>query len=358
MLLILLIFLLICSSSLELFFEKKTSKLFYVLVTIIALVEGIRWYSGVDFYMYYNSYQKILDSVQELHNKRYDIGYYYLSFGFKKIGVPYTFFLVFIAFLSVGLHAQFIKKYTPFPILALLVNFVCLIGFLGNNRQQIALALVVFGTHYLLSEKRIIFLMFVMLASLFHFTALPLVIFVFLDKEIKIKYWLLLLVFVLLTLTLPYEKYLYHILTRYKEDVPFLHERFSAYKRTNILDLDAIRISLGGVRRLLPICLLLYFKKEFIERKGYFFFLNISIFALLFYVWANFNFIYLLGRFTIYLTIYECIVYSWGAILIVNRAKQVVLVGQLLFYIFCIFLFYKGISIYPDLFMPYKTIFN
>lgn len=355
--LILLLLLLSCFVFFEISFKDISMKFYYGLIVLIALVEGIRWYSGVDFFMYYNSYQKLLNITEEFHNKRYDFLYFYFSKFFKITGFHYTFFLLVISLVCWLLQGRFIEKYTRFPILALTINFVCLIGFLGNNRQLIALSLVFFATHFLINGKKLIFSLFVLLASGFHFTSIVLLIFLFLNQEISFKKWFLFAFLVVLTCFLPFEDIVLKCLQQQDGFFYFLKERFTAYKKLNKDNIDFVFFGLGFLRKCLPILILLLFRLRLKELKGYTFFLNVSILSLLIYVWSNFSFTYLLGRFTIYFSIYECIIYSWVPLLLVDQKQKIKLITFILFSFFYVVLFFKGISSYYELFIPYRTIF-
>lgn len=355
--LFLLLFILVGFVFFEIYSKEKSSKFYYRLIILVAFVEGIRWYSGVDFFMYYNSYQKVLDISTEMHNNRYDVLYLYLSKFFKIVGLHYTFFLLFISFLGLFLQSGFIIKFTSFPIHALLINFVCLIGFLGNNRQFIALSIVFYATHFLINGKKNIFIVLLILASGFHFTAIFLVIFLFLDKEISLKKWFFCTLLVLLTCFIPLKEIVLNYLQDYERFFPFLKERFFAYESFNYNDIDWKRFTLGIIRKIFVVAFLLLFKERLNKLRGYTFLLNISILSALIYLWANFNFTYLLGRFIIYFSIYECVIYSWIGFLFIGKKPVIKYVTLVLFSFFWIFLFFKGIELYPDLFIPYKTIF-
>ncbi|SHJ00870.1 EpsG family protein [Flavobacterium terrae] len=354
MVLILLFFVLIFFSYREIFFEKNNLLFFYLLAFIVAIIDGLRWNSGVDFQMYHNSYTKLFNSV-DLHNGRYDFLYLLLTKLFKILNLHYTFFLLGISLFTTFLYVFTIKKFTQYPIFALLCFFVNIIGFWGNNRQLIALGIVFFSIQFLIKRKYLLFVTCVLIASGFHFTAIMMLFLPICNMEFKRHDLLALVVFGLLSFSILSEKNLLWFFEINKDYFPHFHERFNSYKKINHIQIDPVFLILGIARKLLPVCFLFYFRKSFSKLDGYHFFLNISILSLVVYLWVKFNFVYLAGRFTIYFSIYECIIYSWfGYIVLKSNSKRILF---LFFVIFFGFVFWKSISLYPHLFVPYNTIF-
>ncbi|MCL9809120.1 EpsG family protein [Flavobacterium luminosum] len=356
--LILLLLFLILFSALELH-KKQTFPLLvlFLLSSLAAFIEGIRWYSGTDFFMYYNSYEKVLNATTEPHNTRYEFCYLYLTKGFKILNIPYTLFLLFLSFFSVLLYSNTIRKFTIYPLTGLLVYFVSIIGFWGSNRQLIAMAIVFFGMNYLMEKKYIKFIVLVLLASCFHTTAITMLFLLLLVHKIDFKKWMILGGGVILLSFLPLESIVIRLLDFNSSFFPYFKERFIVYSQFNEAKVDFFKNLLGLIRKAMPIVFLILFKNKLQHLKGYVFFLNISIVSFLVFFLASLNFTYLLGRFTIYFSIYECIIYSWIGYIVLDKDKWIKYSSLSLFYFFCVFSFFRSLKLYQELFIPYKTIF-
>ncbi|MES2812653.1 MAG: EpsG family protein [Bacteroidota bacterium] len=332
-----------------------SSSFLYTLLLSLVLLEGLRWYSGTDFLMYYTSYQEVLNPITEFHNKRYDVFYVWTMTLFKSLHIDYTFFLIFLSSVTAFLYGWSLKKFTDFPILALLVLFVSLIGFLGSNRQLIALALVFFGSQFVVSKKYWLYILTVFVAMGFHFTAIIMLPLVFFNREINLKKWGGFLLLVFLIGLLPLRDFFLFFLNDNDAIFPFLSERFNSYLKAHNSIASPLQLVLGVLRKLTPVLIVLYFKNQLKERTGYHLFLNIGFLSIALYFFLGVTFPFLLGRLTIYYSVFECILYSWiGYLFVKQKQNQMAL---LLFFAFCVFLFIKGISLYPELFIPYKTRF-
>lgn len=326
----------------------------YTLLISLVILEGLRWYSGTDFLMYYTSYEQVLNPVAEFHNTRYDVFYVWLMILFKSLQIDYTFFLLFLSSLTVFFYGWTIKKYTHFPIFALFVLFVSLIGFWGSNRQLLALSLVFFGSQFIISKKYWLYILIVLVAMGFHFTAIIMLPVVFFNREINLKKWAGILLLILLVGLLPLEDFLLFFLN-HNHNETFLAERFNSYLKWYKANVSPLQIVLGVLRKLMPIFIAVYFRDQLKEKTGYSLFVNIGFLSIALYLFLGLTFPFLLGRLTIYYSVFECIIYSWiGYVFVKQKQNQMAL---LLFFAFCIFLFIKGISLYPELFIPYKTRF-
>ena len=120
-------------------------------------------------------------------------------------------------------------------------------------------------------------------------------------------------------------------------------------------DYNFINLIMGLSRRVLPIGLLLFYRKQLEKFKAYNLFLNTSFLSLFFYLIGFFGVQLLLGRFTIYFTIFECIIYSWIICIYTNTRYEKLVYPFFLIYAFFIML--SSIKAYPELFIPYKTVF-
>jgi len=160
--------------------------IFWFLVVTLILFAGLRRV-GADF----ENYEIIYDVLAE-DSSWSDWRVITLEPGFKSLMVmlKYTnfqFSLLVCAFLGVTLKAKFISKYSPYPILSLVIYFSSLfiIKEMGQIRNGIAMGIVLWSFDALIQQKKTRFLFLTFLAILFHWSAfcvLPL--FFFGDKKI------------------------------------------------------------------------------------------------------------------------------------------------------------------------------
>jgi len=155
--------------------EARFRKLAVWLVGIIfALIIGFRYEVGGDWERYFIVYRYLLesDSFFEVFLGR-DIGFeflYWLSFHlFSNI---YFVNLICAIFFIAGLIRLCLSM--PLPWLALLVSvpFLIVVVSMGYTRQAAAVGLFMWGLVSLMRERKLSFYLFVIFASLFHYTVL------------------------------------------------------------------------------------------------------------------------------------------------------------------------------------------
>lgn len=191
------IFALVEQSSVD---QKRKNVLFFISYLMLMLTAGLRYETGGDW----TSYTQIFTTIEPIDevlsgNRQYfdwmaglEVGYKYLNSICKSIAdnVQLLFFVVAIiisTFIFKG-----IKRYSPYPILGVLVYFGILFFALDMIvlRQGIAAAIMFFGYRYIEDKKFWRFLIVCCFASLFHISAL---IGVFIYFVVRPRYpnWLL-----------------------------------------------------------------------------------------------------------------------------------------------------------------------
>lgn len=160
-------------AAIEILFQKK--KISYITAIILAIFAGFRFYTGFDFLSYGVFYTK-LNSIKDVFNGSIDAekGYLLLTFIFKTIGLNYPTFLLFFAFLSIGLLFNFIYRNIPYPSLVLLYYFArfYLPRDMGQIRGSIASIILLYAIPYIKKKDFSKFLLIVFIASLFHVSSL------------------------------------------------------------------------------------------------------------------------------------------------------------------------------------------
>lgn len=331
--------------------EKQSKIIFIFFILLLIFIESIRNYSGVDFEMYYYSFVR---NAKE--GERFEPFYTFLEDFFRRLTPHYHLFLLFISSSVYLIYFFVFKKSFKFPLIALYFLFVYNIGMLGSNRQIIATAFC-FLSFYVLSDKKfayrkLSFLALVIIASNFHITALFFLPIIFFNHNIKYYFWIFLL---MLALFLNYDAWNVKLVNLFK---PLLTDDLQY--RVNLYLKEKNTISypiffLGIIRRVFPIFLITYFKSFFGYKTNYFLVLNILYLSLLLYLSSFFNFSFVTSRLPYFLFI-EIFVYTWFLEEIFIRNYRIKNYTLFLFLIFGLILFYKNISQYIDLFIPYKSI--
>ena len=86
----------------EVFYDNK--KIVLIGGGLLAILAGLRYYSGYDFVSYYYFFYD-LTGLSDVFNGSIDAepGYLFLNYLFLKLGLNYYAFILFFAFLSMGL---------------------------------------------------------------------------------------------------------------------------------------------------------------------------------------------------------------------------------------------------------------
>lgn len=325
---------------------------FGFLLLCCVFMEGFRFVSGTDYNNYASHYQKF-ENLQ-INHYNYEPLYALMVACFRKITPNFhlfnvVYFSVLYLFYYITLPKITSKYLTAFYF------FICIIiGYFGSNRQLMAMAISFFAVVFYLKKHKLAFVLWILVAVCFHYSALVVYLFLILEKKIPIKYWLIIIVLVLLMVitTLNYR------ITALANVFAQLRQHYSAYFTiTEIKPLSFhyfVEFSLGTIRRVFPVFLLLFYRKDLQYRKFYNLLLNISLSTLVIYLFSFHNYSILNGRAFLYLLIYEAIIFSWVLSLpSVKYNKPIVA----FFVILGAFYMAKGVLNYHEFFFPYQTIF-
>ncbi|WP_373472219.1 EpsG family protein [Carnobacterium alterfunditum] len=152
----------------------KNKKISVLTGGLLAIVAGLRFYTGYDFTSYSNFYSEI-SNISDVFNGSIDAesGFLFINYIFKSMGFNFYFFLLFFSVLSILLLGNFAYKYTPYPSLILVYYFArfFLVRDMGQIRSSLACIILLYAIPYILKKKPIQFLLIVFMASLFHVTA-------------------------------------------------------------------------------------------------------------------------------------------------------------------------------------------
>lgn len=332
--------------------SKGNSKVLLVFLTILLILhDGLRWDCGTDWLPYLEYYNNCLTEERD-----FEIGYILLNKGISILsGGNYTFFLLVHAAFVYIVFYKFLKTYSPIPVLSLLVLYSNLLPLMGMNRQMIALVICLISVQFIIKHQFIPWLITVLIAMMFHVTAGMFLISYFLNRSISMKVIILsfgialLIAFSGVMNLVPagiFDIFGDHISSR-GEAYMNMDQKFIS---------SAVTTVLGLFKRMIWIVLLLIFRKQLSEYRYFNLFFNLLLVGTLIYViCSGTSFQFIVGRGTIYFTIFQVILIPMIFIAIKKWNYRIVL------WIFVIglswFSLNRGINNYPyEVFHPYKTV--
>ena len=183
--------------------NKNTLVSFYflcVLVLYFILITTFRFGIGTDYFNYVNIYDEAEIGL-DFKNQIVEPGYLFLNVISKLLNGGYTL----VAFLSISIVFINIKKasskFSINPTLSIPI-YICMFAISHNFnivRHGLASSFIILAISYLHSKKRLKFLMFVLIASMFHTIALIAIPLIFIDK-IKVNFKTIILFFFIMFL--------------------------------------------------------------------------------------------------------------------------------------------------------------
>lgn len=132
---------------------------------------------GSDTWFYAHGFENIANQnsvLEAIANSRYETGFVVLNYIFAKIGFSYNMFQVTITFFLCISIGKFFKRYCSNVWVASFVFYTLryMLGPMNTVRMWIAIAILLFSIPYLQRKRWIQFCIIIVIASLFHSTAL------------------------------------------------------------------------------------------------------------------------------------------------------------------------------------------
>ncbi len=321
-------------------------------VCIIVLFSGIRASTvGIDNYEYSEWYKTlsidngIFESITS-NIMDYEPGFVVINYFLKYFSLDYNYALIIYAVLIWIPIYQFIKFSKDFYF-AIFV-FITL-GFLfftfNGQRQAIAIGFVFLGTRYLFEKRNFKFLLSIIVATMFHFSAILMLIILLINKLPKLSTmtWLS---FIIFSLILPLS-FLFGIIEKVAAIFPFYgsYIQNDNFTQTN-------RFSAGVLYQVLFEFLILFYYKSY-AKTNY----EIKIFQLFLFGAVAFNLFYgnlFLSRIVVYLLFFQPLVLAVILTKLKSSKKYAEVVGisflLIIMFVYKILFSDSGCS-------PYTTIF-
>jgi hypothetical protein len=148
--------------------RRSVSRLTLAIGTfVLVLLIGLRWETGNDWAPYLHYYQ----ATQSVPSSAYEPGYRLLVWLAQRAGLDYTGFLTLSAAIYMSIFAVVFARFRHPTVLLLLFYCVYLLGFMGTQRQTLALGFTSLAMLKFYDRKHASGLALVGAATLFHYTA-------------------------------------------------------------------------------------------------------------------------------------------------------------------------------------------
>ena len=320
----------------------------FLVFVLFLLLDGFRWETGTDW----NLYRDFFLNSSKGKWMAFEPGYVLINQLTHIISCNYSIFLILIALLIYSLYTKSISEYAIYPLITLMLFYCSFIGYMGMNRQHLALAVCLYSYRYIVSKEFWKFALFVLIASLFHRTASIFFIAYFLNRSIPSHILLLSLVTVYL-LNPVIAGLLKPLISALPAQTAYKLSIYLESKDSN----STLSIVVGTLKRAF-IFLPLYFNKEKLKERypNIEIMLNIYFLSLLIYVLFNNSVQVFVNRGNLYFgTLFEIFLIPCFLLLVRKNFSQIIIYS--LFVIFATLTFMKSISVFYDSFVPYKGIF-
>lgn len=350
-----------CCALWNVFGKEKNNLLWGIAFVCFILHDGLRWETGTDWIPYYEYFQICVQNGLDTFS---DIGYVFINIFIRSLTNEYTFFLLFHALFLYILIFSSIKRYAIYPFLTLFLYYSMALPLLGMNRQFIAVGFCLYSLKYVVNRQGIKFLFLLLLAMLFHKSALIFAPVYFMNRKWSGK--VIFLVFIVVVVIASGG-----IINRLPLDIFLLigsesFEKMQIYQQRFLAEgggATSLMFVLAVIRRIFWISVL-WISDRYVKKKDsyYFVFWNTTFVACLLYILFNNTILQIfVSRGLVYLNLMEIFLIPYVLTIFKNNAGKVIILILILSYS-CMNL-YKGIRAYDlpgeknDLFIPYKGIF-
>lgn len=224
--------------------ELKSNRILYLLFSfsIIAIFCGIRFFVGNDYVGYYNGFSLIHKNSEFVEKLRWEPGIIFIIWIFKSSPIGY---IPFLFVCTVITYFFIFKTLVREDVLKWGIFFTFTLGLLimANDqvRQGVALSIFLYSIQYIEKGNFRKYLLWLIVASMFHFSALGLILVYFITKiKFSALTWVILLVisYLLMQFHVVYEL-LYSIALK----IPYYGEHFAS--KTEYFQVGAFRTGLG-----------------------------------------------------------------------------------------------------------------
>lgn len=290
------------SAMLSQYFKKKKnnlniSRVFSGLTAVILIVvAGLRWQVGTDYWAYSRNYTRYKNELWDSITSFNEPGINFISYISSLIYDDYATMFFISSLITVGLMVWTNSKYSnSFLVSILLYIFIgAWHGSFNGVRQYLAAAILFAGHRYIIDKQLWKYLFVVILASLFHISALSMIILYFVPKKrLKFKQIISLLVVIVMSI------FLYDFIFE------IINSVFESNRSSTLVVTDYVTNNVNPLRILVmiaPIILYLFITpKKTLNREDNFYINLLYVNATMYIITAGSTY---LARFNIFTTVF------------------------------------------------------
>lgn len=292
--------------------------LYFSLMMFLILLAGFRPGVGYD----YESYELVYDNFTLLSyiSEKMEWGFLSLVYIFKELNITdFNTFLLFIAFISITIKFHVIKKYSPYIFISALLYFTqeFLARDFSNIRQGVSIAITAYSITYVHNRNFVKFILLIIIASLFHTTALVFTVIYFIN-DIRFSK-------VFIFTTLFFTLFVGQILDTSKItsllsmlNIEYVLDKLNDYTARNDYSSE-LGITPGLIQRIVIFSVFVIFEKVLIKQTEYYYLIrNISFIGLLIFLFFN-SFEIIAARGSYYFRFFDVIIIAF----LINMIKDI-----------------------------------
>ncbi len=346
---------------LEVFNKDLTEKyeMIFACICFIFLVfhDGLRWETGTDWDAYLYFFNTI-NTINYEHDT-FEQGFMLLFSSIKVIFDDYSVYLLIHAILFYSAFFYAIFKITDFPFVSLLIFYMIIVPYLGMNRQFLAMALYAIALTQLIDNKKLGFILIILLALFFHRTAILALPILLLQFNIKKKYIIAGLLICFMISLSGIMNALGLALSLYIGSDDSTGKKLDAYLNDDN-QFSLLSTVFSYIKKLIWLSLILIFE-PLIEKKDktYYLLRNIYTLSIMAYIIFNGTALQIItSRGLLYYNITEIFMIPYVLTIFKQNYGKILIMFVLIAY--CFVNIYKGFSNYgenTDYFIPYKGLF-
>lgn len=239
---------------LEIILQKKKDKdlLYFIAFVVLLLFVGLKIRGGTDFASYESIYNGT--DLAQLSSGLIEPLFVILMVIINSVGGSFIAFHFVVSMLNFSIKLTIFKKLTPFLFPALLIYLVGLFWERDNDgiRQGLSISFCYLSLPYLLSNKKIVYFLFILVAFLIHYSSAVFLISYFLLK-VRISDRAV-LVLVLISLLFPFLGVSLFDLLLSVVPIPAVAIKLSQYADSSVYSAN-LGINLGLIFRFIILCL-------------------------------------------------------------------------------------------------------
>lgn len=345
----------------EIFSKNNPNKpvVWFVCFCLLVFHDGFRWETGTDWIPYYDYF---MNCFEPNNQGVFEVGYELLVRSIRLFTEEYSVYLIIHALIFYSLIFVAIRKYSVSPFVSLFLFYCSTLPLLGMNRQFLAVAVCLFSIQFVVQKKTLYFLVAMVVAVLFHKSALIFLIVYFLNKELKPPVYLMLfLIVIVISFSGVINKLPLQLFVLAGDSAV---DRMDEYADKFIYgeQLSLLNSILGVLKRILWLVILFAFSKYVKNRNQYFTILfNMYFLASLLYIVFNNTILQIVvSRGLSYFSLAEIFIIPYVLTIFKNNVGKICIFFLMLTY--STLMMKKGINSYSkpgedSIFYPYKGLF-